>query len=263
MKAPELCALLRHSVSERFECSPAPIDGVRIRTPLLLPDGDVVDVFVVENGDGFVVTDFGDAVGWLRNQSISGKLTWNQSNLLKDLCMTLDVNWERGQLTHQVVSPDELRDAVQRVAQAVLRTSDLWFTFRAREMESVSDEVDDWLRLREIPFERSVRMVGHSGKDWTVDFKTTSPSHTTLVFLLSTGTRGAANNIAYRVFSGCSDLAQTDLTSGPQKFVSLFDDSVDVWRSEYFALLETVSEIALWSNPDQFEDILKTPSASK
>ena len=44
-----------------FECSPAPRDGIRVRTPLLFPDGGVIDVYVLERDGAFTVTDFGDA----------------------------------------------------------------------------------------------------------------------------------------------------------------------------------------------------------
>ncbi|MCY4093419.1 MAG: DUF1828 domain-containing protein [Caldilineaceae bacterium] len=36
-----------------------------MRTPMLYPNGSVVDVFVLERNDGFLFTDFGDALDWL------------------------------------------------------------------------------------------------------------------------------------------------------------------------------------------------------
>ena len=54
-----------------FVCSPAPQEGVRVRTPMLYPDGGVVDVFVLDSKGSYIVTDFGDALGWLGLQSTS------------------------------------------------------------------------------------------------------------------------------------------------------------------------------------------------
>lgn len=259
MNAQELCTSLRESTPALFECYPAPIEGVKIQTPFALPDGDLVDVFVVERGNGYVVTDFGDALGWLRNQSIRGKLTPRQRHLLQDICMTLGIEFERGQLILRVAGLNEIADAVQRIGQSVVRVTDLWFTFRTQRWESTNDEVDYWLRNREITYERRASVAGKSGRKWTVDFKTTVPTHTSLVFLLTTGSRTAVHRLTDKVFTGCSDLAPTLSNGSAGKLVSLFDDTIDVWSDDDFALLENVSVIARWSSPEEFEEILKTP----
>ncbi len=259
MNAQELCAQLKETTPTLFECFPAPIQGVQIRTPFKLPDGDIVDVFVVERGDEFVVTDFGVALGWLRTQSIRGRLTPRQRYLLDDICATLNIAVERGQLTLRVADQKDISEAVQRIAQAVVRVADLWFTFRTQGWETVSDEIDEWLQGREISFERRTQSTGHSGRKWTVDYRTTHPTHTSLVFLLATGARGAVHRITDRVFTGCSDLVALRSDGTSTNLVSLFDDTIDVWRAEDFALLENVSKIARWSSPEEFEEILKTP----
>jgi hypothetical protein len=51
-----------------------------------------------------------------------------------------------------------------RVAQACLRVSDLWFTFRTRAVESVSDEVVDFLTERHFSFEHGAKLAGRSGR---------------------------------------------------------------------------------------------------
>ena len=259
MNAQELCTKLKETTPALFECLPAPIEGIQVRTPLVLPDGDIVDVFVVEGGDGFVVTDFGGALGWLHTQSIRGKLTPRQRYLLDDICMTLGIELDRGQLTLRLGNINELGDAVQRIAQAVVRVTDLWFTFRTQGWEAVGYEIDEWFQDKEITFERRAKSTGYSGRQWTVDYKATMSTHTSLVFLLATGTRGAVHRITDRVFTGCSDLSASRLVGTTDKLVSLFDDTIDVWRAEDFALLENVSEIARWSSPEEFEEILKTP----
>ena len=48
MNAVTLCACSATGRASLFVCSPAPQEGVRVRTPLLYPDGGVVDVFVLE-----------------------------------------------------------------------------------------------------------------------------------------------------------------------------------------------------------------------
>jgi hypothetical protein len=48
-------------------------DLIRIRTPFWYPDGGVVDLFLKEHDGRFTLTDLGEALGWLRAQSLTGK----------------------------------------------------------------------------------------------------------------------------------------------------------------------------------------------
>ena len=59
---------------------------------------------------------------------------------------------------------DGLGEAVLRLAQAAVRVSDLWFTLRTRAVETVADEVTEWLVEKEISFDRAVRQYGRSGQ---------------------------------------------------------------------------------------------------
>ena len=151
---------------------------------------------------------------------------------------------------------DVLGEAVLRLAQAAVRVSDLWFTLRTRAVETVADEVSDWLLERKIPFDRAVRRNGRSGRNWTIDYQTRADKRTSLIFLLSTGSRSAARSITERVLAGCIDLSHLKAGQSRVELVSLFDDTEDVWREEDFNLVEQQSAIARWSRPDEFERIL-------
>ena len=91
-----------------FACSPGPQEGVRVRTPLLYPDGGVVDVFVLERGSEFTITDFGDALGWLDLQSVSRQRSPKQQALILDVCQTLRIELVQGQLVLRSVMEDAL-----------------------------------------------------------------------------------------------------------------------------------------------------------
>ena len=255
------CKVLGRELPALFECSIRADGDVRVRTPLLFPDGGLVDVFVVEQGSRYSVTDYGDALSWLRMQSASGKLTPNQQRLVDDVRLTLGIERRRGQLVVRSIRGDELADAVSRLAQAVVRIADIWFTFRTRTTNSVADEIDEWLRKRHFDVERSVRRKGKSGRTWSIDFNVGHGDMMSLVFLLSTGTKEAARQVSERVFTGCSDLQGAHRNNGAIVLVSLFDDTLDVWRDEDFNLLEGVSQTALWSHPDEFAQMLSRPFA--
>ena len=136
MNIDELCVSVGRTLPPLFVCSPAPNEGVRVRTPLLYPDGGVVDVFVLERGSGYTVTDFGDALGWSGLQSISQRRSRRQEMLAQDVCRTLRVGLIHDQLVLRAITEDALGEAALRIAQAAVRVSDLWFTLRSQSLQA-------------------------------------------------------------------------------------------------------------------------------
>ena len=256
MNVDELCVSIGQSLPPLFVCAPAPQEGVRVRTPLLYPDGGVVDVFVLERGNDYIVTDYGDALGWLGLQSVSRQRSPKQQTLVQDVCQTLRIELFQGQLVLRSVAKDNVGESVLRVAQAAVRISDLWFTLRNQTFQTTAEEVEEWLREKRIPFARQVTKQGRSTQNWPVDFETQTDNRTSLVSLLSAGSRGSAKRITEHTLVGWVDLYHLKSTQPNLAFVSLFDDTEDVWRDEDFLLIESYSEIAYWSRPDEVERIL-------
>lgn len=125
MNADKLCAIIGKTLPSRFECSLTPQEGVRVRTPLTYPDGGIVDVFVLERGNGYIVTDFGDALGWLRMQSVNAQPSLQQNLMIKEICHTLGIEFHSDQLVLRAGGEDDtLEIAVLRIAQAVVRVSE-------------------------------------------------------------------------------------------------------------------------------------------
>lgn len=77
------------------------------------------------------------------------------------------------------------------------------------------------------------------------------------MFVLATGSRSAARRVTEHVLAGWHDLAHLQTGPSALSFVSLFDDTSDVWADEDFRLVEPLSEIARWSEPDEVERLLK------
>jgi hypothetical protein len=128
---------------------------------------------------------------------------------------------------------------------------------RTRAVETVADEIGDWLAEKAIPFERDVTHPGRSGRIWKVDYQTHLPERTSLVFLLATGSRAAARRVTEHVVTGLYDLSHLKVVQPRLSFVSLFDDTEDVWQEEDFRLVEGLSRVARWSRPDEFEETLR------
>ena len=250
MDSSRVCQDLRRGIGSLFTCSEHG-EYQRIRTPFLYPDGDNIDLFC-RIVDGVVtVTDLAETTGWLRMQSPALRRSPKQRRLIEDACVTHGIEFYRGMLQARCRQSDELAQVVTRVAQAALRVSDLWFTFRTQAVQSITNEVAEFLVEQEFRFERSERLTGRSGRGWTVDFHVRAESRSSLVQVLSTGNRAAAHSVSAHVLAAWHDL--NHLAAGPEAlaFVSLFDDTADVWAHEDFRLVEPLSMV-----PDEFAAVL-------
>jgi len=231
-------------------------DYQRIRTPYLYPDGDVIDVFCRAEGDTVTVSDLAETTGWLRMQSAALRRSAKQKLLNEGACLTHGVEFYSGMLQARCRPGEELAQVVTRVAQAAIRVSDLWFTFRAQGVQTITDEVAEFLTERELGFDRAEKLAGRSGRGWTVDFHVRTERRSSLVQVLSTGNRAAAHRVSEHVLAAWHDL--NHLAAGPEAltFVSLFDDTADVWAEEDFRLVEPLSTVSRWSRPDEFAAVL-------
>lgn len=254
--ATAVCSEIRGGLGPMFECSDNG-DYVRVRTPYLYPDGDYIDLFVKRvNETTTAVSDLGETIRWLSSNTLSAKRSPKQSALVSDITQTHGVEFFRGMLKARSNTPDTLAEVVTRVSQAALRVSDIIFTSRLRSVESVSDEVADFLQELSLPFERNKRLIGRSGKSWKIDFQVSAPERSSLVSVLSSGSRSAAQQITKGVVAAWYDLSQYRTLQEPLSFISLIDDSADVWSEEDFNLVESISEVARWSSPDTLTQLL-------
>lgn len=229
----------------------------RIRTPYLFPDGDNIDLFCKAEHDDLRVSDLGETTGWLRMQSVGSRRSQRQTKLIEDACVTHGVEFYRGMLQARCRPDDELAEVVTRVAQAALRVSDLWFTFQTQAVQLVVDDVADFLSKREFEFDRTTRLPGRSGRNWTIDFRVRHVQHISLVQVLSTGNRASAHRVCEHVLAAWCDLKDLETDPEPFTFVSLFDDTADVWRREDYKLVEPFSKVSHWSRPDEFAAVLR------
>ena len=249
MNAAHLCGALREGLPHLYDCTPAPREGVRVRTPMLYPDGGVVDIFVLERGGAYTLTDFGETLGWLRMQTISPRRTRRQRRLIDDVCQTLGVELSRGQLILRSISAADLGETVTRLAQAAVRVSDIWFTLRSRSFDSAAEEVGEWLIEKNIKFEQSIKQTGRSGRDWSIDFRTYAAERTSLVFLLSTGIPKRRSQAHYRTCrsQGAYDLSH--LKKRPPGLHSSRCSTIPPTSGDRkdFRIVESLSAVALWS----------------
>jgi hypothetical protein len=251
------CALIQEQMGELFRCAEVG-RYIRIRTPFMYPDGDYIDIFWAHpvGEETITLTDLGETVRWLKMQTISPRRSLKQNQMIQDICLTHGVEFFRGMLQARYRPGENLANAVTRLSQAALRTADIWFTFRIRALESVTDEVAEYLAEVHIPFEKNVTLLGRSGKSWPINFHTRTPTRSSLVHVLSTGSRGATRRVTDHVVAAWHDLSQLKVGLEALQFVSLFNDTLDVWSDEDFRQMEDLSKIARWSQPDELARML-------
>ena len=256
MSPDELSRLLSGRIPGLFECSPAPFGRLRVETPMLYPDRDLVDVFVAERGETWCVTDLGEALGWMGLQSVSDRRSAKQDEVIGEICRDLQVTLRRGQLELRVSAVADLAEAVVRIAQAVVRVADTSFLSRPRAPRELRERVGEWLSVKQVPFEPKCRLDGRSGEKWTVDYRTSAQGATSLVWLLDGDSKSAARQRAEHVVAGWHDLRYLKENGDGPAMISLFDDTRGEWEKELLRMVEPLSEVALWSQRDRFERML-------
>ena len=102
-------------------------------------------------------------------------------------------------------------------------------------------------KATKIPFQQKQATNRAFGRTWYVDYEIKADSQFSLVMVLSTGSQTWARRVTERVVTTCADLLSGETTQSESPFISLFNDSIDVWREEDFALVSTWSRVATWS----------------
>lgn len=252
------CERIAANLGDLFTCQE--MSGfTRIRTPYLYPDGDVIDLFYKVSQDRPLVTDLGETRRWLLSQTTSEFLSKKQEQAIQDILLTHSVEQYRGALVVRVNPRDDLASATIRLAQATIAISNLWFLSRTRLVSTLEDEVAELLSEHRVKFQANEKLSGRSGRNWRIDFHTFHPDHSSLVQVLSTGSRAAANTKANTVVAAWVDLSQFKFGTQPLRFISLFDDTLDVWQTETIRQLEELSDVAFWSDSERFIEMLTTP----
>jgi Domain of unknown function DUF1828 len=249
------CELISRYIGELYKCSQGD-DYIAIRTPYIFPDGDIIELYYQGTGASGRLTDFGETLRWLGGQTPAQRRTKKHLSLIEDTCSTHHVELVDGQVSVNVGRPEAMAEAITRLAQATIRIADVSFTFRSRAYQSFADEVEELLVDKQISFERNAGVEGESGELWPIDFRTVRQARTSLVYVLSTGSRGQAKRLTDHVVAAFYDLRKLRDETPPINLISLVDDDAAVWEPEDFKRLESLSKVAAWSRPDDFIDSL-------
>jgi len=101
---------------------------IRFRTPFILPDGTVIDIFIDEQTDHFIITDLGETVRWVKDQHPTMYLSEYQNtinvNHRKDVCLTHGLEFVNGVLFVKTKSTDNYAAVMLRLIQGIIRIAE-------------------------------------------------------------------------------------------------------------------------------------------
>ena len=256
MSSKSIFQSLQRNFGEQFICTEFD-EFQRVQTPYLYPDGEYIDLYWTSKNGSITVTDYAETTGWLNMHSVSGYLSSNQKFLIEDACVTHGVEFQQGMIQAQCNSVDDFASVFTRVAQAALRVSDLWFTFRKTDIKpskAIADEVAECLEEWSIPHKRKIKHSGESERKWTIDFEINSELASSFVLILSSSSSGRTR-VTEHVTAAWFDLKNSESWNNTN-FISLFHDESDVWKIEDYKLLEPLSSVLKWSQREQFRSKL-------
>lgn len=108
-----------------------------------------------------------------------------------------------------------------------------------------------WIETH-IPYAKNRRVIGGSGEIHTIDFYLPGPDPT-LVATLSSNTATYANDLTSKVVRAWHDIHRID---GRFAYLSVIDDSSDVWRPEWIDQMRQLSDVVFWKERDRILDLL-------
>ena len=238
------------------ECHNVGDGTLRFATPFLYPNGSNVDLFLKKSerclvGE-FVLTDLGNTAAWLLDLHIKPWSTKKRQMALKDICDSLSVTHEKGELRVWLALEDvaDLPGKIVSLAQACLRMADLVFTQRLQVTTPFREEFEEYLAVLDVNYDAEVMVLGRFGELVPVDFQVVGQSTTTLIQTPSTERRANSHPILNEVFRRWYDLKTPERR---ETLLTVYDDRTNVFKDEDLLRIADVS--LLLAFPAQSQDI--------
>ena len=228
-------------------------DMLRIATPFKYPNGSQIDLFLRRAAPlfpSYILSDYGQTADYLADMQIKLWATKKRRLLLEDICSSLEVEQNAGQL--EILLEEnaltELSDAIVRLAQACIRVTDLAFTQRLQLAGTFQEEVEEYIASTNLPYEPEITLIGVYGKEVKVDFRVQGKKVTSLVQTLSTVSPANAHVASIEVFRRWYDLAPHRALN---QFITLYDTTTRIFRDDDINRLSDLS--LLLGFPDEAE----------
>lgn len=222
-----------------------------INTPYKRPDGDFINLKLVELNNQYYLTDSGDTFDYLfisgidlhspsinRDALVRRILTSNGISFLNDI-----------ELSVEIKSPEEIGPATSRLIRAITGLQYLIYTTRPGGARYFKENVADFISSKRIGFEQDYYATGKA-REHRFDFYIPS-KELYLVKTLSTENVSWAKRLAKETMF---DFVDTKQITPTYKGIALIDDRrIDLWEGDAMAILNAYSDHVIpWKKRDEF-----------
>ena len=238
-----------------FHCVPGD-KRLRIITPYLYPDNDLIEVFIEDLGSGRIkVTDLGEVFRHLHSQGLDVNSSPEKKFIADTIASRVNIEISGGKLTKDATI-DDVSEAMFDIITAMRGISDLIYTSRTYEPGTFFKEVKDFFVENQFKHESKVKIKGTSSKSYTVDFEILNGGK---IYL---HTLSARNILGIKPKVDATVRMWVDFDSELKK-VSLLNDVDFQWEEPDIYILNQVSRVKLWSKKAELIPYLREGSQSE
>ena len=90
-----------------------------VRTSSTYPDGELIQLCIVDSGNRTIVTDEGEALKWVKMRLGSENYTSNEKHKIHGVCSALNVSIYKEQLYIELKPKDDMDDAKKRLTKLI------------------------------------------------------------------------------------------------------------------------------------------------
>lgn len=232
----------------RLEFACEQVNGrLRLVTPYLYPDNDLIEIYVEQLPDGRIrVTDLGEATRHLHTQGFDVFASPKRKFIAETVASRVNALFRDGTLEKEG-KPEDVGGMLFDIVAASRGVADLIYTSRAYEPAPFIDEVAEYLRQQIIPFEQRVPVRGESGRQYKIPFKIKS-------VYLQPLTAEFQRSLKPRVDATVRMWVDVDKIAS--KYSLLNDVDFD-WAEPDVLLLSRLSTVFRWSDRTKLADSLR------
>jgi hypothetical protein len=224
---------------------------LKIITPYVYPDNDLVEVYVEELPEGRVrVSDLGETTRHLHTQGFDVFASTKRKFLADTAASRMGVTFEGAAISKEG-SAEEIGSILFDVIIAARAVADLIYTSRTYEPAPFVEEVADFLTANHFNFERKVPVRGTSGRQYRITFRVESR------FLLEPLTAEFERALKPRVDAIVRKWVDINQNQGIRK-LTVLNDSDYAWPEPDKIILKRFSQVFLWSDKEQLASAMRT-----
>ncbi len=221
---------------------------IRIITPYLYPDNDLIEIFIQESPDHILVTDLGETLRHLHSQGFDIFSTAKRKFLFETITSRANVQTIQGELRKET-APDTLGEAIYDIIGASKALGDLIYTSIAYEPVFIQ-EVEAYLKENDIRYETNIPVIGVTGKKYRINFKIFNHQES-LMEILSPKSKSGIKLKVDATFRTWYDIDKQ------ARKVSILNDMDFEWKEPDIRLLQNVSEVVFWSKKERILELYR------